>query len=80
MLSLSHRSIGQIMASFAAGVLLTALVTLAVPALAQMQAPSASPTPMPAIDMQQMIEWCLQMMGQGGAMMQGMMSGMCMGR
>ena len=80
MLSLSHRPFGQIMVSFAAGVLLTALVTLAVPALAQVQVPSASPTPMPAIDVQRMIEWCLQMMSQGGAMMQGRMSGMCLGR
>lgn len=80
MLSVSHRPSGQILLSFAAGVLLTALVTLAVPALAQVQVPSASPTPIPAIDVQQMIEWCRQMMGRGSAMMQGMMSGMCMGR
>jgi hypothetical protein len=80
MLSLSHRPIGQIVLSFAAGVLLAALVTVAGPALAQVQVPSASPTPAPRIDMQQMIEWCRQMMGQMGAMMQGMTSGMCMGR
>jgi hypothetical protein len=80
MLSVSHRPIGQIMLSFAVSVLLTALVMLAIPALAQVQVPSASPTPAPAIDMQQMIEWCRQMMSQGGAMMRGMMSGMCMGR
>lgn len=80
MLSVSHRPINQIMSSFAAGVLLTASVTLAMPALAQVQVQSASSTPMPTIDMQQMIEWCRQTMSQGSAMMQGMMSGMCMGR
>ena len=78
MLSLSHRPSGQIVVSFAVGVLVTALVTLAVPALAQVQVPS--PTSVPAINMQQMIEWCTQMMSQMGPMMQGMMSGMCMGR
>ena len=80
MLSWSHRPIGQIVLSFAAGMLLTALVTVAGPALAQVQVPSASPIPGPAIDLQQMIAWCRQMMGQAGMMMQGMMSGMCMGR
>jgi hypothetical protein len=76
MLSLSHRPFGQIVLAFAAGALLTALVTLAIPVLAQV--PSASPSPAPAIDVQQMIEWCRQMMGQMGSMMQGMTSGMCM--
>ena len=80
MLSLSHRPIGQIVLSFAAGAVLTALATAAVPVLAQAQAPSISPTPLPPIDFQQMIEWCRQMMGQGSAMVHGMMSGMCMGR
>ena len=80
MLTFTHLPLQQIVLSFAAGVLLTALATLVVPALAQVQVPNASPTPIPAIDVQQMIEWCTQMMSQGGAMMQGMMSGMCMGR
>jgi hypothetical protein len=80
MLNSSNRPIGQIMLSFAAGMLLAALVALAVRALAQVQMPSASPTPMPAIDVQQMIEWCRQMMSQAGGMMRGMMSGICMGR
>lgn len=80
MLSFSNRPIGQIRLSFAAATLLTALVALAMPALAQVQVPSASPTPMPAIDVQQMIEWCRQMMSQAGGMMQVMTSGICMGR
>ena len=80
MLTLTNLPLRQVALSFAAGVLLSALVSLTVPALAQLQVPSASPTPVPTIDMQQMIEWCRQMMSQGGAMMQGMMSGMCMGR
>jgi hypothetical protein len=75
MLSVSHRPSGQILLSFAAGVLMTALVALAVPVLAQVPVPSS--TPAPAIDLQQMIEWCRQMMSQGGGMMQGMMSGIC---
>ncbi len=78
MLSVAHRPIGQIMLSFAAGVLLTALMTAVMPALAQV--PTASSTPMPAIEVQQMIEWCRQMMSQIGSMMHDMMSGMCMGR
>ena len=53
---------------------------VAMPTLAQAQVPSAPPTPLPPIDVQQMVEWCRQMMSQGGAMMQGMMNGMCMGR
>jgi hypothetical protein len=80
MLTLTHLPLRQIALSFAAGVVLTALATLVVPALAQVQVPPPVPSPVPAVDIQQMIEWCRQMMSQGGAMMQGMMSGMCMGR
>jgi len=80
MLTLSHRPTRQLLLGFAAGAMLMALVTLVVPALAQVQAPSASPVPVPAIDVQQMIEWCRQMMSQVGSATQGMMSGMCMGR
>jgi hypothetical protein len=79
-ISLTHLPLRPIMLSFAAGVLLTALATLVVPALAQAQVPSASPTPIAASDVQQMTEWCRQMMAQAGGMMQGMMSGLCMGR
>ena len=78
MLTQSRLPLPQLVVSFAAGALLMALVAVVGTALAQ--SPAASPTPMPAIDVQQMIEWCRQMMSQGGAMMQGMMSSMCMGR
>jgi hypothetical protein len=61
----------QVVFGFGAGALLMALVILVGPALAQTPTPAAP-------DMQQMLEWCRQMMGQAGVMMQGMMSGMCM--
>jgi hypothetical protein len=80
MLTLTNLPLRQVAWSFAAGVLLTALATLVVPALAQVQVPSASPTPIPGIDVQQMIEWCRQMMGQVGTATQGIMGGLCMGR
>lgn len=80
MLTRTTLSLRQVAWSFAAGVLLTALATLVVPALAQVPVPSASPTLIPGIDVQQMIEWCRQMMGQVGTATQGMMSGLCMGR
>jgi len=71
MTALAHYPIRQAVLGFGAGALLMALVTLVGTALAQ--------TPVPATpDMQQMLEWCRQMMGQAGAMMQGMMGGMCM--
>ena len=64
----------EVALGFAAGALLMALLTLAGSALAQ----TPIPTPMPAINIQQMLEWCRQMMSQAGGMMQGIMSGMCM--
>ena len=74
MLTLTQLQARQVALAFVAGVLLTMLLALSTSALAQ------SPTPVPAT-MQQMLEWCTQMMGQMGTMMQGMMSGiMCMGR
>ncbi len=73
MMALTQYQARQVALAFAAGVLFTVLLVLSTSALAQ------SPTPVPATA-QQMIEWCRQMMGQMGAMMQGMMSGMCMGR
>ncbi len=51
----------------------TVLLALSTSAMAQ------STTPIPAT-MHEMVEWCRQMMGRMGTMMQGMMSGMCMGR
>ena len=71
MLTLNQIQARQVALAFAAGVLFTALLALSTSALAQSQ------TPVPA-NMHEMIEWCRQMMGQMGAMMQGMMSGMCM--
>ena len=63
----------QVAFGFAGGALAMGLVSLVGTAIAQ--------TPPPAvIDMQQMLELCRQMMSQAGGMMQGMMSGMCMGR
>ena len=73
MLVQSQHQARQVALAFVAGVLITMLLALSTSALAQ------SPTPVPATA-QQMIEWCRQMMGQMGTMMQGMMSGMCMGR
>ena len=73
MLTLTQLQARQVALAFAAGVLFTVLLVLSTSALAQ------SPTPVPAT-MQEMVEWCRQMMGQAGMMMQGMMSGMCMGR
>ena len=64
----------QVLAAFAAGVVVTALLMLSTGVLAQ----SPSPTPMPAPSIDQMVAWCRQMMSQAGMMMQGMMSGMCM--
>ena len=66
MLTLTHLPLRQIALSFAAGVLLTALATLVAPALVQVQVPSPAPSPAPGVDIQQMIEWCRQMMGQVG--------------
>jgi hypothetical protein len=76
--TLSQFSARQVVVGFAAGALSMALLTLVGAALAQ--TPTTFPTPLPPMDVQQMVEWCRQMMSQGGAMMQGMMSGMCMGR
>ncbi len=50
----------------------TLLLAVSTSAMAQ------STTPIPAT-MQEMVEWCRQMMGQMGTMMQGMMGGLCMG-
>ena len=72
MLALAQSPTRQVLIGFAAGTLLMALLTLAGPALAQ------TATPPPAIGLQQMLEWCRQMMVQAGPMMQGMMGGMCM--
>jgi hypothetical protein len=85
--TLTHVPIRQVALGFSAGALLMALVSLVGTALAQTPAPTAP-------DLQQMVEWCRQMMasvdvqamleacrgmmGQAGTMMQGMMSGMCM--
>lgn len=72
MLTLTRLQVRQVALAFAAGVLFT-LLALSSPTLAQ------STAPVPAT-MQEMVEWCRQMMGQAGMMMQAMMSGMCMGR
>ena len=74
MTALTHGAPRQLAIGFVAGALVMGLVTLVGTVLAQ----TPTPTPMPAIDVQQMIEWCRQMMTQAGGMMQGMMSGMCM--
>jgi hypothetical protein len=69
MTALAQYPIRQAVLGFGAGALLMALVTLVGTALAQ--------TPAPAIaGMQQMLEWCRQMMASVD--LQGMMSGMCM--
>jgi len=73
MLMLTRPQARQVAWAFVAGVLSTLLVALSTSALAQ------GPTPVSAT-MQQMIEWCSQMTGPIGTMMQGMMSGLCMGR
>ena len=72
-MTLTRLEVRQVALAFAAGVLFTLLLALSTSALAQ----SAAPVP---ATMQEMVEWCRQMMGQAGMMMQGMMSGMCMGR
>ena len=56
---------------FVGGAVAMGLWSLVGTVLAQMSPPTL-------IDMQQMFEFCRQMMGQAGAMMQGMMGGMCM--
>jgi len=63
--------IRQVAFGFGAGALSMGLLTLVGAALAQ------TPT-LAASDLQQMLAWCTQMMGQAGSMMQGMLSGMCM--
>lgn len=63
--------IRQVAFGFSAGVLSMGLLTLVGTALAQTPTPAAP-------DLQQMLAWCTQMMGQAGSMMQGMMGGMCM--
>ncbi len=73
MLTMARLQMRQVALAFAAGVLFTLLLTLSTSALAQ----SAAPVP---ATMQEMVEWCRQMMGQAGMMMQGMMSGICIGR
>ena len=71
MTALTQVLVRQVAFGFGAGALFMALATPVGSALAQ------SPAPV-ALDMHQMFEWCRQMMGQAGSMMQGMMSGMCM--
>ena len=66
----THLPIRQAVVGFGAGALFMGLLSLVGTAIAQ--------TPPVTVDMQLMLEWCQQMMGQAGAMMQGMMSGMCM--
>ncbi len=69
----TQHQVRQVALAFIAGVLITLLLATSPSAVAQ------TATPIPAT-MQEMVEWCRQMMGQMGSMMQGMMSGMCMGR
>jgi len=77
MLNVVYLRARQLLLGFAAGVLLTVLTAMVAPSLAQAHVPAPGPSPAPNV--QQMIEWCRQMMSQGGAMMQGMMNGACMG-
>jgi hypothetical protein len=72
MLTSTHAPSRQLFLGLALGVLATTFLLPVGSVLAQ--TPSPSPIPTPA--MQQMVEWCRQMMAQAG----GMMSGMCMGR
>lgn len=65
----THIPIRQVALGFGAGALSMALLTIAGTALAQAPA---------EVDLQQMLQWCTQMMSQAGSTMQGMMSGMCM--
>jgi hypothetical protein len=77
----------QAVIGFAAGALFMALVSLVGTAIAQTPTPTA-PDLLPmlewcrqmmgSVDIQGMLEACRGMMGQAGAMMQGMVSGMCM--
>ena len=72
--TLAQVPIRQVALGFSAGALSMALLTLVATALAQTPTPAAP-------DMQLMLEWYRQMMGQAGSMMQRMMGGMCtMGR
>ncbi len=64
-------SVRHVAFGFGAGALFMGLMTVVGTALAQ--APSIL-----AADMQLMLEWCRQMMGQAGSAAQGMISGMCM--
>ncbi len=73
MLMQSQHQARQVALAFVAGVLVTMLLAVSTSTMAQ----SAAPVP---ATMQEMVEWCRQMMGQAGTMMQGMMGGMCMGR
>ena len=72
MLSLTQLPTRHLIIGFAAGALFMVLLSLVGSAFAQ------TATPVPAPSMQQMLEWCRQMMSQAGTLMQGMMSGMCM--
>ncbi len=64
-------SVRHVAFGFGAGALFMGLVTVVGTVLAQ--APFFL-----AADMQLMLEWCRQMMGQAGSAAQGMISGMCM--
>ena len=73
MLMQSQHQARQVALAFVAGVLVAMLLTVSTSAMAQ------GVTSGPAT-MQEMVDWCRQMTGQMGSMMQGMISGMCMGR
>ncbi len=72
MLTLTQLPTRHLIVGFAAGALFMVLLKIVGAAFAQ------TPPPVPAASMQQMFEWCRQMMSQAGTLMQGMMSGMCM--
>ncbi len=82
-------SVRHVAFGFGAGALFMGLVTVVGTALAQapfflapdmLQMLEWCRQMMGSIDIQAMLETCRGMMGQAGSMMQGMMSGMCMGR
>ena len=86
MIALTQFPAREVAFGFATGVLFMALLTLTSSALAQTPAPDMHETVewcrqmLGSIDLQSMLEVCRGMMVRAGGMMQGMMSGMCMGR
>ena len=84
MTALTHFPTREVAFGFAAGALVTALVTLVGTTLALTPAPDMPGMiewcrqMMGSVDLQAMFEACRGMMGQVGTMMQGMTSGMCM--